>query len=149
MGVTEALLDIDKACLFLDIIREREPNTQQAVQLDVEMINSHFKLPVGLHLMRLYTLLQQHYPEYLPKYSKDIHKAVILTILTTDLSKVTVLIFHTGSVLLAGANGVTSTTKTSLPWGLPDALAAAFIFVTEFINTHHSFVTLPAPTKKK
>lgn len=101
--------------------------------------------------MKLYGLLQTKHPNVLPKYNKDTHKAVNITLLTTDLSKVTVLIFHTGSVLMAGANNVTSSTNSSLQWGLPDAMADAFEFITGFIfeNLCEIEVQLPVSQKSK
>lgn len=169
-GIREAMFDIEAMCLLLDVMRRREHDKQQAFQLEVQLINSHFHMPMMINLHKLYNIAKQDVSFFTNmhvnndinkedfmectasaiddtkiKYNKDVHKAVRFTSRLRQ-AKVDVFVFHTGHVLMAGDDSMTSSTSSETNWELPAAMADTFDTMMRFFEKWYSEICLQAYT---
>lgn len=93
----------------------------QIIDFDVELINSHFTLPINLNLNDVVRLMNEQHPDRYATYNPEHHKCVDVYFLCADHTTVRIFIFHSGSVLLAGK--ILN----------PDNLVLAFMFITQFV----------------
>lgn len=146
-SITAALPHIDAACDFLNVLHESADDQKfKPVQLDVQLINSKFQLPIGIRLDRLQEILKPYQSSTcILTYDKDRHKGLKLEIKDGDLSKTTVFVFHTGNVLIAGDNNTTSSTAYDEDWGLPCAMANGFEFILNIVRKYEKVIATKLP----
>lgn len=94
----------------------------------IQLINAYFSLPIKVHRARLHQALHAKYPQIKASFEPCLYPGVRVE-LTFAGPKTTVMVFHSGTVMIAGAKSM-------------EAVQEAHAFVTTFVKANQAALSL-------
>jgi TATA-box binding protein (TBP) (component of TFIID and TFIIIB) len=120
----EALHDSRFVCSMLDMIKKKENGSHCTVEFDVQMINTHFTVPITFDLSKIKKTMQKNRPDLWTLYDPYVHGAVNIHFMSESGQTVQVFMFHSGDVMITGKIKDTS------------FLVEAYDFIVSFIENN-------------